>query len=87
MMQKAIENLSQARLLVVKVGSSLVTAEGRGIDQQALAQWAAQIAQLNKRGVQVIFVSSGAIAEGIKRLGCPRRRPCFPNRDARQRCG
>ncbi len=49
MMQKAIENLSQARLLVVKVGSSLVTAEGRGIDQQALAQWAAQIAQLNKR--------------------------------------
>ena len=73
MMQKAIENLSQARLLVVKVGSSLVTAEGRGIDQQALAQWAAQIAQLNKRGVQVIFVSSGAIAEGIKRLGWPRR--------------
>ncbi|WP_435695364.1 glutamate 5-kinase [Uruburuella suis] len=72
-MQKAIENLSQARLLVVKVGSSLVTAEGRGIDQQALAQWAAQIAQLNKRGVQVIFVSSGAIAEGIKRLGWPRR--------------
>ena len=73
MMQKAIENLSQARLLVVKVGSSLVTAEGRGIDQQALAQRAAQIAQLNKRGVQVIFVSSGAIAEGIKRLGWPRR--------------
>ena len=73
MMQKAIENLSQARLMVVKVGSSLVTAEGRGIDQQALAQWAAQIAQLNKRGVQVIFVSSGAIAEGIKRLGWPRR--------------
>lgn len=68
-----VQNLRQARLIVVKVGSSLVTAEGRGIDQNALNQWANQIAMLKKQGVQVVFVSSGAIAEGIKRLGWARR--------------
>ncbi|EGV35116.1 glutamate 5-kinase [Neisseria weaveri] len=68
-----IENLSQADLLVVKVGSSLVTAEGKGIDQAALNNWAGQIARLKAAGTQIIFVSSGAIAEGIKRLGWPKR--------------
>lgn len=68
-----IQTLSQAKLIVVKVGSSLVTAEGRGIDQAALNRWATQIAELKARGVNVIFVSSGAIAEGIKRLGWPKR--------------
>lgn len=72
-MQKSIENLSQARLIVVKVGSSLVTAEGKGVDKQALNNWAAQIASLKAQGIQVIFVSSGAIAEGIKRLGWAKR--------------
>lgn len=69
----SIQNLSQAKLIVVKVGSSLVTAEGRGIDQAALNRWATQIAELKARGVNVIFVSSGAIAEGIKRLSWPKR--------------
>lgn len=64
-----IANLSQAKRIVVKVGSSLVTAEGRGIDQSTLNQWAAQIAALKQRGVEVVWVSSGAIAEGVKRLG------------------
>ncbi|WP_165089715.1 glutamate 5-kinase [Neisseria yangbaofengii] len=68
-----IQNLSQAKLIVVKVGSSLVTAEGKGIDQIALNRWATQIAELKAKGVQVIFVSSGAIAEGIKRLGWTKR--------------
>lgn len=68
-----IQNLSQAKLIVVKVGSSLVTAEGKGIDQAALNRWATQIAQLKARDCQVIFVSSGAIAEGVKRLGWPKR--------------
>lgn len=69
----SIDNLSQAKLIVVKVGSSLVTAEGRGIDQAALNRWATQIAELKARGCNVIFVSSGAIAEGIKRLGWDKR--------------
>ncbi|KLT72853.1 gamma-glutamyl kinase [Neisseria arctica] len=72
-MQKSIKNLSQARLIVVKVGSSLVTAEGKGVDKQALSNWAVQIAGLKAQGIQVIFVSSGAIAEGIKRLGWDKR--------------
>ncbi|MDO4640674.1 MAG: glutamate 5-kinase [Neisseria sp.] len=72
-MQKNIENLAGVKTIVVKAGSSLVTAEGRGIDQAALSNWAGQIAALNRQGVDVVFVSSGAIAEGIKRLGWPKR--------------
>lgn len=67
-------NICHAKLLVVKVGSSLVTAEGKGIDQFALNNWATQIAQVKQQGCHVILVSSGAIAEGMKRLGW-RKRP------------
>jgi len=63
------EVLSQARRIVVKVGSSLVTDEGRGLDTQAIAQWCKQLARLSKDGCEVVMVSSGAIAEGMKRLG------------------
>jgi glutamate 5-kinase len=65
--------IADARTLVVKVGSSLVTDEGRGIDPAAIARWAAQVATLRSLGRQVIVVSSGAIAEGMKRLGWTRR--------------
>ena len=65
----ASEVLSQARRIVVKVGSSLVTDEGRGLDTEAIDQWCRQLAQLNRSGHEVIMVSSGAIAEGMKRLG------------------
>jgi len=61
--------LRSARRIVVKVGSSLVTNEGRGLDEQAIGQWSAQLAALVKEGREVIMVSSGAIAEGMKRLG------------------
>ncbi len=62
-------SIQNAHTVIVKVGSSLVTAEGRGIDQAALAGWAQQIAYLHQMGKRVILVSSGAIAEGVKRLG------------------
>ncbi|MGC1176244.1 glutamate 5-kinase [Polaromonas sp.] len=61
--------LLNARRIVVKVGSSLVTNEGRGLDAQAIGQWCQQLAVLVKGGHEVIMVSSGAIAEGMKRLG------------------
>ncbi len=61
--------VSSATRIVVKVGSSLVTNDGRGLDHAAVARWAAQIADLKRRGKQTVLVSSGAIAEGIKRLG------------------
>ena len=65
--------VADARTLVVKVGSSLVTDEGRGLDAAAIARWAGQVARLRAIGKHVIVVSSGAIAEGMKRLGWQRR--------------
>jgi glutamate 5-kinase len=65
--------VAQASRLVVKVGSSLVTDEGRGIDRVAVARWAGEIARLMQAGKSVVLVSSGAIAEGMQRLGWPTR--------------
>ncbi len=69
--------LRDARRIVVKVGSSLVTNEGRGLDEAAIGEWSRQLAALvrGEAGVarEVIMVSSGAIAEGMKRLGWSRR--------------
>lgn len=65
--------LASATTLVVKVGSSLVTNDGRGLDAAAIARWAAQIAQLRALGKRCVMVSSGAIAEGVKRLGWTKR--------------
>jgi glutamate 5-kinase len=61
--------VANAKRIVVKVGSSLVTDEGRGLDHAAVARWAEEIAKLKGDGREVVLVSSGAIAEGIKRLG------------------
>ena len=61
--------LRDAQRIVVKVGSSLVTNEGRGLDEQAIGEWCRQMAYLMRDGREVIMVSSGAIAEGMKRLG------------------
>jgi len=65
--------LATASRLVVKVGSSLVTNQGQGLDHAALGRWVAQIAALRKLGREVLLVSSGAIAEGMQRLGWKRR--------------
>jgi glutamate 5-kinase len=61
--------LRDARRVVVKVGSSLVTNDGRGLDEVAIGEWCRQMAHLMREGREVIMVSSGAIAEGMKRLG------------------
>ena len=65
--------LRDARRIVVKVGSSLVTNEGRGLDELAIGEWCRQMALLVQDGREVIMVSSGAIAEGMKRLGWLKR--------------
>jgi len=65
--------IAPAKRLVIKVGSSLVTNEGRGIDLHAVDNWAGQIAALRTQNRQVVLVSSGAIAEGMARLGWSRR--------------
>ncbi len=61
--------LRDAKRVVVKVGSSLVTNDGRGLDEVAIGEWCRQMAHLMRDGREVIMVSSGAIAEGMKRLG------------------
>jgi len=68
-----VTGFQRARRIVVKVGSSLVTNEGRGLDAEAIARWARQIADLRAQGKEVVLVSSGAIAEGMQRLGWARR--------------
>jgi glutamate 5-kinase len=65
--------VASAQTLVIKVGSSLVTNEGRGLDAAAIARWAAQVAELRAAGKRCVLVSSGAIAEGLLRLGWTRR--------------
>lgn len=71
-----------AHRLVLKVGSTLVTNEGKGVDLQAVDQWAQQIAALHAQGKQIVLVSSGAIAEGMARLGWPRRPKTMPELQA-----
>lgn len=65
--------VQSARRVIIKAGSSLVTNEGRGVDRDAVSRWAGQIAGLRAAGKEVILVSSGAIAEGMRRLGWGRR--------------
>src|SRR5260221_13358932 len=62
-----------SRRVVIKIGSSLLTNAGAGLDRAAIADWVRQIARLRERHVEVVVVSSGAIAEGMKRLGWTRR--------------
>lgn len=58
---------------VVKIGSSLITNEGTGLDRPAIERWVAQLATLHAAGKQVVLVSSGAVAEGVSRLALPGR--------------
>ncbi|OVZ61015.1 glutamate 5-kinase [Pigmentiphaga sp. NML080357] len=74
--------IAAARRLVIKVGSSLVTDEGRGLDRRALSRWAEQIARLRALDKEVVLVSSGAIAEGMLRLGWEKRPTLVPELQA-----
>ncbi len=65
--------LRQTQRIVIKIGSSLLTDNGRGLDNQAIALWVEQIAALTKQGKQVLLVSSGSVAEGMVRLGWKKR--------------
>ena len=65
--------LASTRRLVAKVGSALVTNGGAGIDRTAITRWASDVAALRDSGVEVVLVSSGAVAEGMSRLGWSQR--------------
>lgn len=67
------ERLTRANRWVVKVGSTLLTANGQGLDHKLIQQWSAQMATLMDAGHEVVLVSSGSIAEGMTRLGLQQR--------------
>lgn len=67
------ESLANARRLVIKIGSALLTDDGKGLDKTAIAGWVGQIAWLLDQGKEVVLVSSGAVAEGVTRLGWEHR--------------
>ena len=58
---------------VIKIGSALLTNDGKGLDKQAIASWVEQMVELSRQNIEVVLVSSGAIAEGVKRLGWDQR--------------
>lgn len=68
------ELLGKSRRWIVKIGSALLTNDGRGLDTEAIGAWVEQIAALRQNGIEVLLVSSGAVAEGMCRLGW-RNRP------------
>jgi glutamate 5-kinase len=59
---------AKSRRIVIKIGSSLLTDGGRGLNRPAIAGWVAQMAELKRQGVDVVLVSSGSVAEGMSRL-------------------
>ncbi|WP_110648556.1 glutamate 5-kinase [Salinicola peritrichatus] len=67
--QSGRQVLKDARRVVVKIGSALLTNDGRGLDEAAIGGWVDQMAELHRRGIEVVLVSSGSIAEGMVRLG------------------
>lgn len=65
----ARESLKNRRRVVVKIGSALLTRDGQGLNTEGIQDWAAQLVQLRSRGLEVVLVSSGAVAAGMQRLG------------------
>lgn len=63
------DKVSGARRWVIKIGSALLTADGRGLDQAAMAVWVEQMVALHAAGIELVLVSSGAVAAGMSRLG------------------
>ncbi len=65
--------MTRVRRVVVKIGSALLTRDGRGLNREAIEEWVAQLAQLRARDVEVVLVTSGAVAAGMQRLGYSER--------------
>ena len=68
-MNKEIEEIKETRRWVIKIGSALITDNGCGLKHDVLDSWVGQISTLTERGIDIVIVSSGAVAEGLTRLG------------------
>ena len=71
--KKTREQLGAAQRWVVKIGSAMITNDGQGLDSFSIDAWVAQMAELHQAGREVLLVTSGAVAEGMRRLGWARR--------------
>jgi len=67
------DGLTRRGRWVVKIGSALLTNDGQGLDQVAIAHWVDQLVELTRQGVEIVLVSSGSVAEGMTRLGWSER--------------
>ena len=76
------EKIKKAKLIVVKVGASVLTAKGLKLDEKWIKNFSGQVAALLKKGYQVIIVSSGAIAAGMGLLGMKHRPKSLPEQQA-----
>src|SRR5690625_7652236 len=65
--------IAQAKRWVIKIGSALLTNDGKGLDTAAIQDWVEQMAALRKRGIELVLVSSGAVAAGMTRIGWAHR--------------
>ncbi len=74
--------LKACKRIVVKIGSSLLTANGQGLDLEAISHWAKQIVDLHHAGHEIILVTSGAVAEGMVRMKLPHRPTDLPSLQA-----
>jgi glutamate 5-kinase len=70
---KSRASLKQAKCCVIKIGSAVLTDNGRGLNRLAIDNWVAQVSDLKSRGMDVVIVSSGSVAEGMVRLGWDER--------------
>ena len=65
--------ITQAKRIVIKIGSALLTNDGAGLNEKGIANWVDQIAQLKQQGLEIILVSSGSVAQGMSKLGWEKR--------------
>ena len=73
MFSKTREQLGAAHRWVVKIGSAMITNDGQALDNYSIVAWVGQMAELHRSGREVLLVTSGAIAEGMRRLGWSQR--------------
>lgn len=67
------KDVAESKRWVIKIGSSLITNDGKGLNREAIQSWAEQIASLRESGKEILLVSSGAVAEGMARIGWQQR--------------
>ena len=74
--------IQNSKRWIIKIGSALLTQDGKGLDYAAISDWAEQIARLRQQGIEVVLVSSGAVAEGMSRMGWTKRPTSLPELQA-----